>query len=320
MTTEALGIFQSDLIIRSAVIAAIRDLRANPFLLDYAFASLPADTLTAGVYGASQVQKAKDWFLKTEINIYLNVNMNQVKFPCVSIALANSVEEENTLGDIHYQPFEDADLEWPVYAGPMDPQHYDPATGELVLDPNKPSEFILAPGLLVIDAIGGHHTILAVEDQTHVTIEPGLTVDLSGMQIRPQRPAQVASVESASFREMYSLGCHVDSEAVHLTYLHSVIVFALLRYRQTLLEARGYERSNISSSDFRRDDETLPEFLYSRYLQITGYVRQAWPKDIKPKIVAVITDPIPDAIVEEVPEEDFLSALGHDSLSVKLKP
>lgn len=34
------------------------------------------------------------------------------------------------------------------------------------------------------------------------------------------------------------------------------------------------------STDFKRDDEALPEFLYSRYIQISGSVRQSWPKAI----------------------------------------
>lgn len=44
--TEAQGIVQSDILIRSALIAAISDLRANPYLLQYCFASLVNDNLT----------------------------------------------------------------------------------------------------------------------------------------------------------------------------------------------------------------------------------------------------------------------------------
>ena len=72
-----------------------------------------------------------------------------------------------------------------------------------------------------------------------------------------------------------------------MTYLHSILVFALLRYKQSLLEARGFERTSLSSSDLRRDDETLPEVLYSRYVTLTGYVRQAWPKSTNPRIGAI---------------------------------
>lgn len=60
LTTEALGIHQSDVIIRTAIVAALADLRANPWLLDYVFASLPKDEMTMKDYGEKSVEKAKE--------------------------------------------------------------------------------------------------------------------------------------------------------------------------------------------------------------------------------------------------------------------
>jgi hypothetical protein len=110
------------------------------------------------------------------------------------------------------------------------------------------------------------------------------------MVIKPQRAAYRTALESTMYRESYIIGCYVDSEPIHLVYLHSILVFLLLRYKQVLLEARGFERTTLSSSDFRRDEELLPEMYYSRYTTITGTVRQYWPKIIARKIDAVVTD------------------------------
>jgi hypothetical protein len=38
-----------------------------------------------------------------------------------------------------------------------------------------------------------------------------------------------------------------------------------------------------TATDLKRDDEVLPEFLYSRYVQVTGSVRQSWPKTVTMK-------------------------------------
>ena len=321
MVTEALGIQQSDIIIRGAIIAAINDLRANPYLLDYAFASLPADTLTAKEYGIAEVAKAKDWFQHQEIKVFLNVNFNNVQFPCISIALANSVEDDTTLGDVHYQPQEDTDINWPLFAGPITPVSYTTTTGVLVFSKESLGGLILAPGMLVVDKTGQQYPIVDVPDYTTtVAIAKGTVADFTDCSIRPARPAQVTSIESAAYKETYSLGCHADSESVHVTYLHSILVFALLRYKETLLEGRGFERSTISSADLRRDDETLPEMIYSRYVTITGYIRQAWPKVTANKIASTFVQPLPDTVVPVVDEAALLFAGDQDMLSIKIKP
>jgi hypothetical protein len=108
------------------------------------------------------------------------------------------------------------------------------------------------------------------------------------MVIKSANPAYITELESAVFRETYAIGCHVDSEPVHLTYLHSIVVFILKRYNQSLLEARGFERMTLNSADFRRDDESLPEFLYSRYCQVSGAVRQSWPKSVTMKGTGIL--------------------------------
>jgi hypothetical protein len=292
LKTEALGVFQADLIIRSALLLAIKDLRKNPYLLDYCFASLPADAETAKEYGTEQVKKAKEWFQKTEIRVALNVNMNVDKFPCISISLMNSseVEGEGTLADTHYQPREDNDQNWPILVGPLSPTGYDPVTGTLTFKTADLNQVVLAAGMIVVDKLGKQYEILESPTDNTVTIKPGLVNDFSNMVIKPAFPSFVTSLESTVFRETYAIGCHVDSEAVNLIYLHSIVVFALLRYKQSLLEARGFERSTLSSTDLRRDDETLPEVIYSRYIQITGAVRQYWPKITSPKINSVFVD------------------------------
>lgn len=134
----ATGIAQTDIIVRTAIIAGLADLRANPDLLDYVFASLPRDALTYRQYGEEQVSLAKEWFLSQEIPVFMNTRMDDSKLPCITIAMTGSSETEETLGDVSYQPAEEA-IQQPtlVYSGPFTPLSYDAVTGYLRL----PSDF-----------------------------------------------------------------------------------------------------------------------------------------------------------------------------------
>jgi hypothetical protein len=220
VSTEALGIFQPDLVLRSAIIAALKDIRENPWLIDYVFRSLSEDALTAGTYGEAEIAQAKKWLLNTDFPVFMATRLDESKLPCISIALMESAETEQTHGDIHYQPTE-------------------------VVEGDSPN---------------------------------------AGM---------VVTLESIAFRETYQIAAHVQGESFYLTYLHSLLVFILAgRYKQSLLEARGFERSTISSSQFLRNDNFGTENVYSRFINITGYVRQYWPKYISKKISNVFVTPV----------------------------
>jgi hypothetical protein len=301
--TEVLGIHQSDVILRTAIIEAINDLRANPWLLNYVFASLPLDKLTANDYGQKEIDRAKEWFVRTEIPVVWNITTNDPKFPCISLALMSSqeVEQEGTLSDTHYQPFEDNDWEWPVLAGPLNAIAYNAGTGTMAVDPTL-VDIVIAPGMNVVTKAGKTYPITEVLDQATFRIQAGIVDDFNQMVIKTANPAYITELESAVFREVYALGCHVDSEPVQLTYLHSILVFILKRYNQALLEARGFERMVVSSTDLKRDDDTLPEFLYSRYVQVTGSVRQSWPKTVAMKVSSVV--PAPRATDAAEPAQD----------------
>jgi hypothetical protein len=289
MTTEVTGIHQSDVIIRSAIIAAMADVRANPWLLDYVFASLPKDPLTMKEYGEREIDAAKKWFMSTNIPVFMSTRVDEVKLPAISISLLESTEAETTLSDTHYQVQEDNDSAWPALAGPFSPTEYSAATGIMKV---PDLGIILAPGMVVVDSIGRAHDILEVPDADTIQIKAGTVADFSGAYLKGARPSFIAQLESVVMKETYSIGCHVDSEQTHLTWLHSILTFILLRYKETLLEARGFERTQINSSDFRRNESFESEFVFSRHLNITGYVRQVWPKAIKPKITATAITPL----------------------------
>lgn len=321
LNTEGTGVFQGDVILRTAVVMALEDLRAHPWLLDYAFASLGFDDLTSGEYGQREVARAKEWFQKTQVRVVHQISpTNPPPLPIISIQMLSSQElpGEGTLSDTHYQPFEDNDWDWPTLVGPVTPTSYAAATGTFTLDP-KSVPVVLAPGMVVVSASGREYPIVGVNDAAVFAIAPGAVDDFRGMVVKTANPAYLTELESAVFREGYALGAHVDSEPVHLTYLHSILVFILRRYCQSLLEARGFERSVLNSTDFQRDGEELPEFVYTRYCQISGNVRHVWPKTIAMKVTSAVAQLQESAVGTDptlTPKDDLQKLLDSDPLDL----
>lgn len=291
--TQALGIHQSDVIIRSALTVGLADMRANPWLLDYVFASLPQDSLTWKEYGEKSVQQAKQWFLGAQIPVKMVPVADEAKLPCISISLVDSTEatNETTIGDVHSQSFETLEKPWGALTSAITPVSYNSSTGVMILH-NLPEEVYLAAGMFVIDRTGKSHEILVVYDGLTLGIAPGTVADFRGALLKSGTPGFVTSIESSSYRETYRIGLHVGGEPVLLTWLHSIVVFCLLRYKEVLLEGRGFERSTMQSSDFAREAQFDSELVFSRYLTVSGYVRQYWPKVLARPIDAVVMDPI----------------------------
>lgn len=286
---DAYGIHQSDLIIRSALILAFEDLRANPYLLDYAFASLLRDNETKNEYGQREIDAAKKWFLSTKIPIFMSTIINDVTMPCISISLVDSNEEAVTLADVHYNPRQDSERVWPALCPAFTPTSYTASTGRMIVPESV--GIIIAPGQLVVDKAGVAHEILEVEEDFQFLIKANTVADFRNSVIKGQRPSEVVHLESVRMKETYALGCHVQGEQTHLTYLHSLLVFCLYRYKARYLEERGFERSVVASSDFRRNDSFDNELTFSRHINLTGYVQQTWPSIFSPKVTAVVVQP-----------------------------
>lgn len=288
INTNMHGVFQSDIVIRTALIAAIADLRAQPWMLRYVFASLPHDNLTMASYGEQEVDRAVEWFSKTDIPVIISPHLDSAKLPCISISLVESTENASTVGDIHYDVTEPAgvqDLGWPILFGPFTPTNYNAATGVMQVPTNGFS--VWEGNQVVVDSKGVSYPIVDVYDDNTFVISAGTVADFRNATIRSPKPSFIVQMESVEFKEVYNIGAHVQGEPVHLTYLHSILVFCLLRYKHVMLDKRGFERSIISSSDFQLNGQYGKENVFSRFTTLTGYVRQYWPQSVDPMISSI---------------------------------
>jgi hypothetical protein len=205
-----------------------------------------------------------------------------------------SAEAEQTHADMNYVTNEDAEPEYPIILGPFSPKSYNPLTGIMVIPSTLTPSVAIEVGMTVVDSNGVGHIItdtIDTEDDFTFILTPNDTVaDFSKALIKNTLGSLTVTLESIQFRETYQIGCHVQGESFFLTYLHSIMIFILAgRYKQALLEARGFERSTLSSSQFLKNDALGVENAYSRFINITGYVRQVWPKFVGTKTTKVNT-------------------------------
>jgi hypothetical protein len=309
--TSTKGIFQSDIIIRTALMAALDDIRANPFLLDFVFASLLEDELTNQEYGAKELEEARNWFLKTDIPIAMSTRFDQVTSPMIALSLEDSSEAATTLGDVHSTPTEEVEATEVLVSRPVvpefTPRSYDLNTGIVTL-PTTVSTDNVFPGMLLFDRKANQaYRIEEVLGPQSLQIASGVKANFTKAVIAPTTSFAIAHLESVEERESYRLDLYVSGDASHILYLYAIVKFALYRYKQDLFEARGFERSSINVTGLRFFKKEGGEVFYSRTFMLNGYVRQYWPKQITQKIDGLIYEfkladlpASPDAVAPQV--------------------
>ncbi len=295
--SAAKGIFQSDIIVRTAIAAALDDMRSKPWLIDFVFQSLLDDDLTRKYYGEDEIALVKDWFINTEIPIRMAFSLDTIQAPMIAITLTESAEDAASLGDIHYETHEDIDptdiaVVKPIFV--FTPAAFDASTG-LVTLPAKLTTANVFPGMIVrekgssktyvIDSVESDSTFIILgTDKAPLTLAV-----LTKASMEPSSQTQIVSLESILYREGFRLDLFVSGNHTHLLYLHTILVFALNRYKQSLLEARGFERSSVSSASLGKFERNEGEIIFTRSINLNGYVRQYWPKEIHGKIDGVVT-------------------------------
>jgi hypothetical protein len=279
---EQPGFFCGDLIIQSALRAGIEDVKANPWLLDYLFNSILSDPLVSKQYGKKVIDTWRKWIVKTDVPVMINARLEEPPACAITINLVSSNESDNTLGDIHHDPTEDIDGPWDPLCAPFTPISWTSGTGELVLPDSVTKETYVFTGMNVVDKSGGLHEILETYTndlgQTVVTLAEGTIADFTGATIKSKSPPMLVHLESVINTESYLIGCHCSGEAWQTLILWSLTKLVLYRYRQAYLEARGFQISNISSTDFSKNQNYGVEQAWSRYISLGGKTQDVWPK------------------------------------------
>jgi hypothetical protein len=317
---EAHGILQTDVILQSAIAEGLRRLRSgDQKFFEAIFANLRNDRLTRQTYGDKEIARIKEWFCggdghaPVNVPVFMNYRRDELRWPCVTIGLMESTEAEQTHGDVHYQHVESvplSDIDWPPIAGPFAPDQYAPSSGLMVIPPSALGTITPSPGMWLVDAVGAEHLIQDVVDDNVIALDPGTTADFRSCYLKGANPRLTQTIESVNMRETYQITVWASGESIYLTYLHAIVQFLLLHYKQELLEGRGLERTVISSGPFSFDPQFAPEIIFKRTINMVGYVRQIWPKKFVETVeeydqsIVFVKDDVEPVVTEDDGGED----------------
>lgn len=281
-----MAIFQSDLSIKTAIQLGLEDVRKNTWLIDDILGDINVNPYLTDKY-KDQIAACKEWFLANQIDIYMAERRDKDRFPCITITLGTSSEKDEmkTMAD---QSTEKVRLlpnqigkPIPYVVKPFVGFSYDAGTGDVTVPADTKNIEGVAPGMILVDPATGQGYVINDISPDGLVIETGLTITAAQLAVVPQYQFYEARVEHSFFQETYNIGCHAHGDPQALLWLHSIVLYSILRYRESLLEAQGFSQCNLSSSDLMANDAFSGaggEEVYTRYITLTGQVENSWIK------------------------------------------
>jgi len=279
-------IFAGDVIIAEAIRQGLEDMRKNLWLLDDVFGNFVQEPALRDKYGQKEIDAAKDWFMNNKIEVNLRYRNDKDHFPCVTIALGSSSEKEEMkhLADLSTEVEtlmpNQIGKPIPYIVKPFVPDSYDQATGILTVPKSVKLKGVRA-GQILVDPDTGIGYIIQAVVPNGIKLESDLELTLTKAGIVPRYQFYRARREHTFFQETYSIGCHVHGDPAPLLWLHAIVLYTILRYRESLLEGRQFMQSSVSSSDLIQNpnfEGPGGENVFSRYITLTGQVENSWLK------------------------------------------
>jgi hypothetical protein len=278
------GIFQGDIIIKAAIELGFEDMRKNSWLIDHMLEDLTRNRYLKDKYGKKQVEACKEWLANNQVDIYLRPRDDKDRMPNITIELGASTEksEMKHLGDLsaHKTILLPNQIGQPIpyVIPPFVPTDYDEATGVVSVDPSIDLRAIAPDMILVNPANGDGYKILSIGPNT-LMIAPNQFIAASQLGIVPQYQYYEARIQHAFFDETYVISCNAHGDIQTVLWMWSIVKYAILRYKQSLLEANGFAETVVSSGnpDINYTMSTEGgEKIYTRSITIHGQVENTW--------------------------------------------
>jgi|SRR5581483_1364514 len=280
------GIFQGDIIIKTALELGIEDMRKNPWLIEHMLLDLKKNTYFSDKYGQKQIDACKEWLANNQIDVYMRGRDDKDRLPCVTIEMGGSSEKEE-MKHMADQSTEKVvllpnQINKPIayVLKPFTITNYDNTSGEVTVDPSIDLTSV-APGMILVDPTTGQGYVIQDVIGEGLLLEPALDITATVFGIVPENQFYEARVEHSFFQETYNIGCHAHGDPQNLLFLWSIVKYSILRYRESLLEANGFMESSVSSTEPDFDGAfTTPggEKAWTRGISLTGQIENTWIK------------------------------------------
>lgn len=277
-----MSLFLGDIRIKTAIQLGLEDISKNEWILSDILGDTTSNQYLRDRYG-SQIDSCKEWLANNRINIYMSDRDDKMDFPCITIQIGSSNEKADMkrMGDLTTETVKlipnDINKPIPYVVKPPLSGSYNPVSGvfsfNAAVDLNNVSEGMI----LVNPTIGEGYVIQSVTASNQVNLLPGLTINGTVFGIIPKYQYYETKVGGTFMQETYKVSCHgMDQQT--LLWLHSIVTYSLLRYRQVLLEKDGFAESVITSTQMypNGDYSDAGQVIWSRDINLTGQVENRW--------------------------------------------
>lgn len=282
-----MGIFQLDLTVKTAVELGIEDMRKNPWLIDHMLEDCNSNPYLKEKYGQKQIDACREWFLNNQIDVYMRPRNDKDRYPCVAITPGPAPEKEE-MKHMADQSTESVILmpqnigkPIPYIMKPFVPTGYDMSTGEVSIDPDTKGLDKVSPGMILVDPDKGQGFVITEVTPEGLQIESGIDLDATQLAVVPQFQFYKARIEHTFFQESCDISCYGHGDPQVAMWLHSIVLYSILRYRESLLESQGFSQSSVSNSPLQEDpyyNSVNGERAFVRSISLTGMTEQSWIK------------------------------------------
>ena len=277
-----MSLFLGDIRLRAMIELGLEDISKNDWLLNDILGDTISNPYLRERYG-NQIASCKEWLANNRINIFLSEQQaDRLEFPAVVIELGPSNEkpEMKHMADfsVEYDTLIPNTINKPIpYVLNPTAGSYNSMTGVFSFNSNVNLNAVSEGMVLVFPQNGVGYIVQGVTQANQVNLLTGLDIPAGNYGIVPKYQVYQSKVGHTFMNESYRVTCHANDQQT-LLWLHSIIVYSLLRYRQVLLEKDGYAESLINSGKIypNGDYSDAGQIIWSRDIEITGQVENRW--------------------------------------------
>lgn len=276
-----MSLFLGDIRLKTCIELGLADITKNPWILDDILGDTLGNPYLRERYG-SQIDSCKQWLANNRINIFMSARDDKVEFPCVTIEIGTSSEKADMkhMGDLSTESTvlypNNINKPIPYVLKPVSGS-YDSNTGAFTFSTAVNLNNV-SPGMILVDPTTGNgYVIQSITMANQVNLLTNLSISTTSYGIIPKYQFYETKIGHTFMQEPYNIGCHAMDQQSSL-WLHSIVTYSLLRYRQALLEKDGYAESLISSGKMypNPDFSDAGQVIWTRDIEITGQVENRW--------------------------------------------
>lgn len=281
-----MGIFQLDMTVKTAIELGIDDMRKNLWLIDHMLGDCIDNPYLKDKYGQKQIDACKEWFLNNNIEIHMRGINDKDKMPLIAITPGPAPEkiDMKSMADQSTETLvlmpQQIGKPIPYIVKPFTPLGYDMNIGIVQVDDTIKGMSGIAAGMILVDPAQGQGFVIQDYDDQGIHIAPNIQLDAAQLAVVPQYQFYKARIEHTFFQESCDIACYSHGDPQVAMWLHSIALYSILRYRESLLEAQGFSESSVQNSPLMENSNYSPdgENAYVRSISLSGQSEYTWIK------------------------------------------